>query len=89
MHSSICTRTQTQTAHLISCVRSPFPVCLSQCAFPNVQELGAAALSKRPTSCMLVLPKPPKGGADDEEAKEFAEAYAEAEAKIKKAMPVF
>lgn len=54
----------------------------------SVQELGAAALSKRPTSCMLVLPKPPKGGADDDEAKEFAEAYGEAEKKVRAAMPV-
>mmetsp|Transcript_14704 Transcript_14704/g.36644 ORF Transcript_14704/g.36644 Transcript_14704/m.36644 type:complete len:165 (-) Transcript_14704:582-1076(-) len=56
---------------------------------PSKEELGAAALSKRPTSCMLVLPKPIKGGADDEEAKEFAEAYSEAEKKIKASMPVF
>ncbi len=54
-----------------------------------LQELGAAALSKRPTSCMLVLPKPIKGGADDEEGKEYTEAYAELEKKVKAAMPVF
>lgn len=46
------------------------------------QELGASGLSKRPTSCMLILPKPPKGGADDDEAKEFAEAYSEVEKKL-------
>jgi H/ACA ribonucleoprotein complex subunit 2 len=60
---------------------------------PSKEELGAAALSKRPTSCMLLLPKAPprkagakgdKGGGDDEaEAKEVAEAYAECEKKIK------
>lgn len=61
---------------------APLPVVL-------LQDLGAAALSKRPTSCMLVLPKPIKGGADDDEAKEFGEAYAEVEKKIKAAMPVF
>jgi len=54
------------------------------------QELGAAALSKRPTSCMLLLPHPTKGApADDAEAKEFAESYAEVEKKVKAAMPVF
>lgn len=63
---------------------------------PSKEELGAAALSKRPTSCMLLLPKAPprkkdkdgkdsKGGGEDDEAeaKEVAEAYAECEKKIK------
>lgn len=49
---------------------------------PSKEELGASGLSKRPTSCMLILPKPPKGGADDDEAKEFAEAYSEVEKKL-------
>lgn len=53
------------------------------------QDLGAAALSKRPTSCMLLLPQPPKGNVDAEEQKEYAEAYSEAEKKIRSAMPVF
>lgn len=56
---------------------------------PSKEELGAAGLTKRPTSCMLILPKPPKGGADDAEAKEFAEAYAEVEAKVKAAQVTF
>jgi H/ACA ribonucleoprotein complex subunit 2 len=46
------------------------------------QELGASGLSKRPTSCMLILPKPVKGGKDDDEQKEFDEAYSEVEKKI-------
>jgi len=57
---------------------------------PSKEELGAAALSKRPTSCMLVLPKAPlrKAGSeapkdDEAEAKEVAEAYAECEKKMK------
>jgi H/ACA ribonucleoprotein complex subunit 2 len=62
---------------------------------PSKEELGAAALSKRPTSCMLLLPKAPprksgkdgkgeaKGEDDEAEAKEVAEAYAECEKKIK------
>jgi len=49
---------------------------------PSKEELGASGLSKRPTSCMLVLPKPPKGGVDDEEAKEFAKDYCELEKKL-------
>ena len=45
---------------------------------PSKEELGQAGLTKRPTSCMLILPKPAKGDAGkDEEAKEFAELYAE------------
>ena len=48
-----------------------------------MQDLGAAAMSKRPTSCMLILPKPVKGGVDDDDAKEFAEAFLEVEKKIK------
>lgn len=53
---------------------------------PSKEELGASALSKRPTSCMLIMPKPAKGGAaDGDDAKEFAEAYAEVEKKVKAA----
>lgn len=55
----------------------------------NQQELGAAVLSKRPTSCMLILPTPPKGPVDAEEQKEFTEAYAEVEKKVRAALPVF
>ena len=54
-----------------------------------MQDLGAAALSKRPTSCMLVLPQPAKGPVDAAEQAEYEEAYNEAEKKIKAAMPVF
>lgn len=57
---------------------------------PSKEDLGAAALSKRPTSCLLILPKPIKGGdGDEEEAKEFAEAYSEVEKKVKAAQIVF
>ena len=55
-----------------------------------MQALGAAALTKRPTSCMLVLPKPIKGtGADDAEAKEFAELYESVRAKIAAVEPLY
>ena len=57
-----------------------------------LQELGAAVLSKRPTSCMLVLAKPPKpaaAGADAAEAAEFDEAYNEVVKKVKAGAVVF
>jgi hypothetical protein len=38
---------------------------------------------------MLLLPQPPKGDVDADEQKEYAEAYAEAEKKVRAAMPVF
>jgi H/ACA ribonucleoprotein complex subunit 2 len=57
---------------------------------PSKEELGAAGLTKRPTSCMLVLPKPIKGEAPkDDEAKEFAEAYEDVFKKVKAAQPVY
>uniref|UniRef100_A0A7S0VCD9 H/ACA ribonucleoprotein complex subunit 2 n=1 Tax=Polytomella parva TaxID=51329 RepID=A0A7S0VCD9_9CHLO len=53
---------------------------------PSKEDLGAAALSKRPTSCLLILPKGNgKGGEDDKDAKEFAASYSEIEKKIKAA----
>eukprot|EP00878_Enallax_costatus_P001960 GHUV01002124.1.p1 GENE.GHUV01002124.1~~GHUV01002124.1.p1 ORF type:complete len:158 (+),score=38.27 GHUV01002124.1:256-729(+) len=53
---------------------------------PSKEELGASGLSKRPTSCMLVLPQPVKGAKpDDEEQKEFEKDYHEVEKKIKAA----
>eukprot|EP00798_Chlamydomonas_sp_ICE-L_P003931 gene3931-14007_t len=56
---------------------------------PSKEELGASALSKRPTSCMLLLPSPPKGGDDSEEQKEYLEAYKDLEKRIKAVAPVF
>lgn len=57
---------------------------------PCKEELGAAALSKRPTSCMLILPRPLKGAVpDDEEEKEFGKLYQEVEKKVRSALPVF
>jgi H/ACA ribonucleoprotein complex subunit 2 len=50
---------------------------------PRAQELGASALSKRPTSCMLILPKPAKAVASAGDDAEFDEAYAEVEKKVK------
>ena len=54
-----------------------------------LQELGAAGLTKRPTSCMLVLPKALKNATDDDEAKEFLTSYEEVAKKVKAVQPVF
>ncbi|CAG9463238.1 unnamed protein product [Pedinophyceae sp. YPF-701] len=51
------------------------------------EELGAAGLTKRPTSCMLVMPKPAKGSAEKDE--EFDESYKEVHKKVKSMQPVF
>lgn len=56
---------------------------------PSKEELGAAGLTKRPTSCMLVLPKALKNATDDEESKEFLTAYEEVAKKVKSVQPVF
>jgi H/ACA ribonucleoprotein complex subunit 2 len=57
---------------------------------PSKEELGAAGLTKRPTSCMLLLPKPAKGElATDAEGKEFAEAFEEVRARVVAAQVVF
>ena len=54
-----------------------------------VQALGAAGLTKRPTSILMVLPKPLKGAVDDDEAKEFAESYEAVRAKIASIEPLY
>lgn len=46
-------------------------------------------MTKRPTSCMLVLPKPVKGGSDDAESKEFLEAYEDLAKRVKAVQPLF
>ncbi|BDA40361.1 probable H/ACA ribonucleoprotein complex subunit nhp2 at C-terminar half [Coccomyxa sp. Obi] len=57
---------------------------------PSKEALGAAGLTKRPTSCMLLLPKPLKGAsADDADAKEFEEAYESARVKIAAMEPLY
>ena len=49
------------------------------------EELGAAGQTKRPTSCMMVLPDAQKGGdkMGDEDAKEFKDMYGKVVSKIK------
>lgn len=55
----------------------------------NAQELGAAGLTKRPTSCMLVLPKAIKNPVEDEESQEFLTSYEEVAKKVKAVQPIF
>lgn len=52
-----------------------------------LQELGAAGLTKRPTSCMLVMPKPVKGAAEADE--EFDTLYEAVFTKVKSLQPAF
>lgn len=56
---------------------------------PSKEELGAAGLTKRPTSCMLVLPKALKNATDDDESKEFLTSYEEVAKKVKAVQPIF
>lgn len=61
----------------------------SVCKQPRLrclQELGTAGLTKRPTSCMLVLPKLLKGGEPDEDYDTTYEAVFE---KVKSVQPAF
>ena len=57
---------------------------------PSKDELGQAGLTKRPTSCMLILPKPVKGDLpSDADAKEFRELYEDVFSKVKGVQIVF
>lgn len=57
---------------------------------PSKDELGQAGLTKRPTSCMLILPKPLKGEvSDDSDAKEYKELYKDVAEKVKATQIVF
>jgi H/ACA ribonucleoprotein complex subunit 2 len=56
---------------------------------PSKEELGAAGLTKRPTSCMLVMPKPLKHATEDDESKEFLESYEDVAKRVKKVQPIF
>lgn len=57
---------------------------------PSKDELGQAGFTKRPTSCMLILPKPIKGDLpSDEEGKEYKVSYDDVFSKVKAAQLVF
>merc|ERR1719172_67894 len=58
------------------------------CYVPSKEELGAAGQTKRPTSCMLLLPGPAKGKGEDADGK-YKEAYDEARKKVKAIAPTF
>uniref|UniRef100_A0A061SIH6 H/ACA ribonucleoprotein complex subunit 2 n=1 Tax=Tetraselmis sp. GSL018 TaxID=582737 RepID=A0A061SIH6_9CHLO len=67
-------------------VITPIPVMCEDRDVPYVyvnskEELGAAGQTKRPTSCMLLLPKPLKG--PSEEDAEYTEAYEDVFKKVK------
>ncbi|RMZ55148.1 hypothetical protein APUTEX25_005426, partial [Auxenochlorella protothecoides] len=64
-------------------VITPLPVLCEDADIPYIyvpskEELGAAGLTKRPTSCMLVLPKPIKGAPAVTEEDGFDAAFDEA-----------
>ena len=52
------------------------------------QELGAAGLTKRPTSCVLILPNTQKE-AMDEETKSYAEIYEDVLKRVKAVQPLY
>ncbi|KAK9809335.1 hypothetical protein WJX73_006364 [Symbiochloris irregularis] len=54
---------------------------------PSKEELGAAGLTKRPTSCMLLLPLATK--AADDEAKEYSESYEDVKKLVKDLQPIY
>lgn len=72
-----------------SCVSLIFPESFEQFIAGSHawQELGAAGLTKRPTSCMLVMPKPVKGAAEADE--EFDTLYETVFTKVKSVQPAF
>lgn len=48
-----------------------------------LQDLGGAGATKRPTSCMLVLPPPLKGEVAEEEKEKFGKEYEEVVKEVK------
>mmetsp|Transcript_33622 Transcript_33622/g.72682 ORF Transcript_33622/g.72682 Transcript_33622/m.72682 type:complete len:143 (-) Transcript_33622:182-610(-) len=58
---------------------------------PSKEELGAAGLTKRPTSCILLMPKPWKQAkdVDKDEVDKYVESYGEIDKKAKSIAPVF
>ena len=66
------------------------PILCEEAGVPYIyvhskEELGAAGQTKRPTSCMLVLPEAQKGGEkmSSDDASEFKDMYGKVVSKIK------
>lgn len=76
-------------------VVTPIPVLCEDNDIPYIfvsskDALGQAGATKRPTSCMLLLPKPIKGDlGSDSDAKEYTEGYKEVFSKVKAAQIVY
>jgi H/ACA ribonucleoprotein complex subunit 2 len=76
-------------------VVTPIPVLCEDHGIPYVfvsskEALGQAGLTKRPTSCMMILPKPVKGEmGSDGDAKEYSEGYKEVYSKVKSVQIVY
>lgn len=51
----------------------------------HLQDLGAAGSTKRPTSCLLVMPVPPKGGVSEEDGAKFKASFDEVLTEVKAA----
>ncbi len=56
---------------------------------PSKEELGEAGLTKRPTSCMLILSKPVKDELSGDGSGEYKETYDEVYNRVKAAQVVF
>jgi H/ACA ribonucleoprotein complex subunit 2 len=52
---------------------------------PSKEDLGAAGSTKRPTSCLLVMPVPPKGGVSEEDGAKFKASFDEVLTEVKAA----
>lgn len=50
---------------------------------PSKEDLGTAGSTKRPTSCMLILPVAPKGDVGEEDAAKFKAEYDEVVMEVK------
>ena len=88
-HAHTCTRAHVRSEGALTPEPShPSLFCRHPCA---PQELGAAGLTKRPTSCILLLPKPWKESKDTDksEVKKYVKEYEEVNEKAKSVALVF
>ena len=88
-HAHTCTRAHVRSEGALTPEPShPSLFCRHPCP---PQELGAAGLTKRPTSCILLLPKPWKESKDTDksEVKKYVKEYEEVNEKAKSVALVF